>query len=46
MGGKFGSGDFELKITLKGKDGNISDKVDVEKPYNEFYLIKIERQQI
>ena len=46
MGRKFGSGDFELKITLKGKDGNISDKVEVEKPINGFYLIKIERQQI
>ena len=45
MGKKFGSGDFELKIFLKNKDGDITNKIILEPPKNDgFYRIKIERE--
>ena len=45
MGKKFGSGDFELKILLKNKDGDITNKIILEPPKNDgFYRIKIERE--
>ena len=45
LGKKFGSGDFELKILLKNKDGDITNKIILEPPKNDgFYRIKIERE--
>ena len=43
MGKKFGSGNFELKIILKGKEGEINPKYKVLAPNNGFYLILIEK---
>ena len=43
MGRKFGFGEFELKITLNGKDGKINKKNIVEPATDGFILIKFER---
>ena len=46
MGRNFGSGDFELKIPLKGRDGDITGKVESIKDLkNGFYLINLERDR-
>ena len=46
MGRNFGSGDFELKIPLKGRDGDITGKVESIKDLkNGFYLINLERDK-
>ena len=44
LGRNFGSGEFELKIPLKGKDGDLNGKIDkIEELKNGFYLFKFER---
>ena len=46
MGKNFGSGEFELKIPLKGPDGDLTGKVEkIEDLKNGFYLIKLERDK-
>ena len=46
MGRNFGSGDFELKIPLKARDGDITGKVESIKDLkNGFYLINLERDR-
>ena len=45
LGKKFGSGDFELKILLKGNDGDITNNIILEPQINGFYRIKIEREK-
>ena len=44
MGRKFGFGEFELKITLNGKDGKINKKNIVEPAVDGFIQIKFERE--
>ena len=43
MGRKFGAGDFELKIILKGKDGDITKKSEIETLGNGFIVVKIQK---
>ena len=43
MGRKFGSGDFELKIILKGKNGNIKKVGEIKDTFDRFYEIRFER---
>lgn len=43
MGRKFGSGEFELKITLKGKNGYIKKIGEIKDPIDGFYEIRFER---
>ena len=43
MGRKFSSGEFEKKIILKGKDGDITNNIKVEGPSDGFYIIWFER---
>ena len=45
MGRKFSSGDFELKIILKGKDGDITKRKKIENLNNGYILIKIEKNK-
>ena len=45
MGRKFGFGEFELKITLNRKDGEINKKNIIEPAENGFILIKFEREE-
>ena len=45
MGRKFSSGDFELKIILRGKDGDITKRKKIENLNNGFILIKIEKSK-
>ena len=46
MGKNFGSGEFELKIPLKGPDRDLTGKVEkIEDLKNGFYLIKLERDK-
>lgn len=45
MGRKFSSGDFELKIILRGEDGEIKKKKIVEYLEGGFILIKIEKNK-
>ena len=46
MGKNFGSGEFELKIPLKGPDGDLTGKVEkIEDLKNGFYLIKLEKNK-
>ena len=42
---KFSSGDFEIKIILKGNDGNITKKKSVEAVESGFLLIKIQKNK-
>ena len=44
LGKKFGSGEFELKIFLKKKDGEITKDVSIENVDNGFRLIKLKRE--
>jgi len=43
MGRKFGAGDFELKILLKDKDGDITKKSEIETLGNGFIVVKIQK---
>ena len=45
LGKKFGSGDFELKILLKGSDGDVTNNITLEPPIDGFYRIRIEREK-
>jgi len=45
MGRNFGSGNFSLKITLKGSNGNVTKEVKTEYVENGFYEIKIKRER-
>jgi hypothetical protein len=44
LGKKFGSGEFELKIFLKKKDGEINKEATIETIDNGFRLIKLKRE--
>ena len=43
MGRKFGYGEFELKIILKGKKGYIRKNIEIKKPVDGFLEITFER---
>ena len=45
MGRNFGSGNFSLKIPLKGQNGNVTKNVEIEYVENGFYKIKIKRER-
>jgi hypothetical protein len=45
MGRNFGSGNFSLKIPLKGQNGNVTKDVEKEYVKNGFYKIKIKRER-
>jgi len=45
MGRNFGSGNFCLKIPLKGPNGNVTKEVKTEYVENGFYKIKIKRER-
>ena len=45
MGRNFGSGNFSLKIPLKGPNGNVTKEVTREYVENGFYKIKIKRER-
>ena len=46
MGRNFGSGDFELKIPLRGRDGDLTGKVESTKDLkNGFYVINLVREK-
>lgn len=43
MGRKFGYGEFELKIILKGKNGDIRKNIEIKKPVDGFFEITFEK---
>ena len=43
MGRKFGAGDFELKILLKDKDGDITKKSKIETLGNGFIVVNSQK---
>ena len=45
MGRNFGSGNFSLKIPLKGPNGNVTKEFKLEYVENGFYKIKIKRER-
>ena len=45
MGRNFGSGNFSLKIPLKGENGNVTKNTKIEYVENGFYKIKIKRER-